>query len=150
MSEAPERGSTKGDRFRSVEFGPRAASVLLDLRARQTELGADPRSGPVFRSPDGGRLDRREISRGDHKAALRRAGLRSSLRLHDLRHTAAASWLAAGLIYVQRQLGHASITTTEKQYGHLEKSFLQDAARGVEAAIREGHFEAPAAALAGP
>ena len=72
-------------------------------------------------------------------------GLRESLRLHDLRHTAAASWLAAGLplIYVQRQLGHASITTTERQYGHLEKSFLRGAARRAEAAIWEGRFEAP-------
>jgi integrase len=42
---------------------------------------------------------------------------------------AAASWPAAGLplIYVQRQLGHASITTTQQVYGHLEESFLRGA-----------------------
>ncbi len=119
-------GGTKGDRFRGVEFGPRIERTLRDLRARQGEHGAaDPRARPVFLGADGQRLDRRKISRGEHKHALRDAGLRRSIRLHDLRHTAAASWLAAGLplIYVQRQLGHASITTTERQYGHLEKGF---------------------------
>jgi len=52
---------------------------------------------------------------------------------------------AAGLplIYVQRQLGHASIITTERQYGHLEKSFLRGAARRAEAAIWEGRLEVP-------
>lgn len=140
------RGSTKGDRFRGVEFGPRIQRTLRDLRARQSEHGAaDPARRSVFTASDGGRLDRRELSRGPHKEALGDAGLRGSLRLHDLRHTAAASWLAAGLplIYVQRQLGHASITTTERQYGHLEKSFLRGAAQRAEAAIWEGRFEAP-------
>jgi hypothetical protein len=36
---------------------------------------------------------------------------------------------------VQRQRGHASITTTERQYGHLEKSFLRGAAQRAEARI---------------
>jgi integrase len=39
------------------------------------------------------------------------------------------------LIYVKRQLGHASITTTERQYGHLEESFLRGAAHRAETAI---------------
>jgi integrase len=45
--------------------------------------------------------------------------------------------LACGLplIYVQRQLGHASIKTTERAYGHLEESYLRGAAERVEAAI---------------
>ena len=78
----------------------------------------------VFRGPRGGELSRSDVSRDLHKHALEDAALRRTLRLHDLRHTAAASWLAAGLplIYVQRQLGHASITTTQQVYGHLEES----------------------------
>ena len=65
-----------------------------------------------------------------------RSGTRACA-LHDLRHTAVASWLAAGLplIYVQRQLGHASITTTQQVYGHLEESFLRGAADRVERLI---------------
>jgi integrase len=95
------------------------------------------RAHAVFRGPRGGELSRADVSRELHKHALEDAGLGRSLRLHDLRHTAAASWLAAGLplIYVQRQLGHASITTTEQVYGHLEDSFLRGAADRVERLI---------------
>ena len=60
--------------------------------------------------------------------------------LHSLRHTAATAWLATGhpLIFVQRQLGHRSITTTEEHYGHLEASFVRDAAAQTEALIAAG------------
>jgi integrase len=39
------------------------------------------------------------------------------------------------MIYVQRQLGHADIGTTIRNYGHLEESFLRDAAARAETAI---------------
>ena len=133
-------GSTKGDRFRSVDFGPRIAGILRDLRARRMEHAADALTAPLFVDAEGQAFERRYVSGQEHKKALRRAGLRQSLRLHDLRHTAAASWLACGLplIYVQRQLGHASIKTTERAYGHLEESFLRGAAERVEAVIWDG------------
>jgi integrase len=133
-------GSTKGDRFRSVDFGPRVEGLLRDFRARRTEHDSYEPMALVFTDSHGSALERRYVSAVEHKRALRGAGLRSTLRLHDLRHTAAAAWLACGLplIYVQRQLGHASIQTTEQAYGHLEESFLRDAARRVEAAIWEG------------
>jgi integrase len=38
-------------------------------------------------------------------------------------------------MFVQRQLGHRSITTTEEHYGHLEGSFVKSAAAVTEAAI---------------
>jgi integrase len=131
---AQGHGSTKGDRFRSVDFGPRLEAVLHASRAPNAPVAA---STLVFRGPRGGELSRSDVSRDPHKRALEDAGLRRSLRLHDLRHTAAASWLAAGLplIYVQRQLGHASITTTQQVYGHLEESFLRGAADRAERLI---------------
>ncbi len=59
------RGSTKGDRFRGVEFGPRIERVVRDLQARESEDGmADTARQPVFASDDRGRLDRRDLSRG--------------------------------------------------------------------------------------
>ena len=130
-------GSTKGDRWRGVDFGPRIERILRDLWAPRAEHRPIARDERVFLGPRGGALSRSDISRDNHKDALRAAGLRTALRLHDLRHTAAASWLTTGLplIYVQRQLGHASITTTQKEYGHLEESFLRDAPAKVEAAI---------------
>jgi len=136
-------GSTKGDRYRSVDFGPRLARMLRDLKARQEEHGAAGNARAVFAgsgrwasTASAVRLDRNTVSRSWHKAALQDAGLRD-MPLHSLRHTAAATWLTTGkpLIYVQRQLGHASITTTERCYGHLEKTFLDGAAAETEAAI---------------
>ena len=54
------------------------------------------------------------------RPALRAVGLRE-MRVHDLRHTAASLWLAAGFEpwEVSRWLGHASITTTDTIYAHL-------------------------------
>ncbi len=54
------------------------------------------------------------------EAGCREAGL-SVLTFHELRHTAASTWLAAGmdLILVARQLGHADTRMVEKHYGHL-------------------------------
>jgi integrase len=126
--------------------------ILRDHYARQSELYAcDLTHLHVFVMPvrvarrDRGRwqsrtagepMDRSTISRDWHKQALEDAGLRD-MPLHSLRHTAAASWLLAGqpLIYVQRQLGHSSITITERYYGHLEQSFADAAANETERAI---------------
>jgi integrase len=51
--------------------------------------------------------------------------------------TASAAWLSTGrpLMYVQRQLGHAQITTTERLYGHLEENFARNAAADTERQI---------------
>jgi integrase len=126
-------GSTKSDRFHSVEIGQGLSRVLGDHLARRAETASGDQSGAhVFVMPvrarkseqgrwagngDGGPMDRTTVSRDWHKAALQDANLRD-MPLHALRHTAAAAWLAAGnsLMYVQRQLGHADIGTTERYY----------------------------------
>jgi integrase len=145
-------GSTKSDRFRRVEIGPRLSRTLSEQVARraQTAGGKEPKAAlfviPV-RSLKGAQgrweghgagqpMDRTTISRDWHKAALQDAGLRD-MPLHALRHTAAAAWLAGGnsLMYVQRQLGHASITTTERCYGHLERDVMAAGANATEEAI---------------
>ena len=146
---------TKGKRFRPVLIGPGLVETLRDLQARRQEHGiAD--GGWVFLCPPVKRG--RYASRTEpvapapntvhewHEAALEDAGLRD-MPLHCLRHTAAAAWLATGheLIFVQRQLGHASITTTEEHYAHLEVKFMADAAARTEAKIREAGRLVPAA-----
>jgi integrase len=146
-------GSTKSDRFRRVEIGPDLATMLADHAARRMEQTDDLGSRallfvtPVRRGKrDKGRwsskgelgvIDRGTVSRGWHKEALQEAGLRD-MPLHGLRHTASAAWLSTGrpLMYVQRQLGHAQITTTERLYGHLEEAFARNAAADTEAMIR--------------
>jgi integrase len=145
-------GSTKSDRFRAVEIGPGLAKVLRDHIARRGEMtSADSRDALLFPMPvriaksdlgrwdgrgDGEAMDRNTVSRDWHKDALQDAGLRD-MPLHALRHTAAAAWLAAGnsLMYVQRQLGHADIRTTERYYGHLERHVLAAGAVATEEAI---------------
>lgn len=145
-------GSTKGDRFRSVEIGPGLSRTLKDQLARRAEMASgDQNSAPVFVMPvrtrkadrgrwasagDPERFDRNTVSQEWHKIALQDAALRD-MPLHSLRHTAAAAWLAGGnsLMYVQRQLGHADIATTERYYGHLERHVLAAGAIATEEAI---------------
>ena len=145
-------GSTKPDRFRSVEVGPRLAHVLRDQLDQRAELGSGNGQAsfvfvmPIRRTRRGnGRwpsvdpfqpMDRTTVSRDWHKQALEDAALRD-MPLHALRHTAAAAWLAAGnsLMCVQRQLGHAGISTTEHYYGHLERHVLAAGAIATEEAI---------------
>jgi len=64
------------------------------------------------------------VSKSWHKAALKDGGLRD-IRLHDLRHTAAAYWLLRGesLAYVQVQLGYTTAQTTMR-YRHLEQRYM--------------------------
>jgi integrase len=145
-------GSTKSDRVRAVEIGPGLCSGLRDQVARRAELAAGDRAAAILfvmpirtvkRSTGGWEsagvgqpLDRNTVSRDRHKDALEDAALRD-MPLHALRHTAAAAWLAAGnsLLYVQRQLGHADISTTEHYYGHLERRVLAAGAVATEDAI---------------
>jgi len=146
-------GSTKSDRFRAVELGPGLARVLLEHIARRPALSSDDaKAAYLFVMPIRGEkrtngrwpsakayqpMDRTTVSRNWHKSALQDAALRD-MPLHALRHTAAAAWLAAGnsLMYVQRQLGHADISTTEHYYGHLERHVLAAGAIATEEAIR--------------
>jgi integrase len=136
---------TKGKRFRSVQIGPRLVGSLRDPEAeRTTAHHAD--GGWLFLCPPplrgrySGRTEpvppSRKTAHDWPEWAPQDAGLRD-MPLHALRHTAATAWLATGhpLIFVQRQLGHRSITTTEEHYGHLETSFVRAAAARTEALI---------------
>lgn len=145
-------GSTKGDRFDPVEIGPGLTKTLSEQVARRRKMeDGDRLDAPLFvmpvrtRKSDLGRwegkgagepFDRNTVSRDWHKAALQDASLRD-MPLHALRHTAAAAWLAGGnsLKYVQQQLRHADISTTERYYGHLERTVLAEGAKATEEAI---------------
>jgi integrase len=91
----------------------------------------------VFPAPSGGYDDAKRLLEHEHRPALERAGLRTSIVTHELRHTAAAAWLSLGfaLEYVRRQMGHRDIATTIRNYGHLERTLIPDAAARTEAAV---------------
>lgn len=71
------------------------------------------------------------------RRALRAAGIRRPVRLHDLRHTYASLALHRGvpLLTVSRQLGHASIAVTADVYGHLAPDATREAAAAWEAIL---------------
>lgn len=121
---------------RSVEIGPR----LGDRLERRAHASRRARRRMLFAELDGSYIDRTVIARRWHEPALRDAGIDMHLRVHDLRHTAAAAWLIAGkqsLEYVRRQLGHASIRQTQV-YAHLERRGRGQAAAHTEDAVWSG------------
>jgi integrase len=139
----PRPTKSKRQRQRSILIGPRLAATLTTLRPRS--------AGPtnwlfVSPRPSRGRYANRPATDPPHRKtvhdwherALTTAAIRD-LPLHALRHTAAAAWLSTGhcLLFVARQLGHRSITTTETHYGHLEPNLLtRDALAHTDDAIR--------------
>jgi integrase len=131
-------GTPKGDRGRVVMIAPYLIELLRDHRSRQASDGQLTRL--VFLSPQGSMLNRDNVRRRGHAAAVKAAGLAPGLRLHDLRHTAATLWLAAGesIYFVQQQLGHKDIQTTIDLYGHPDKVAHREAAARAAAWWREG------------
>ncbi len=117
------------------------APYLIDLlaahRSKQAHAGRLERL--VFTSPRGAMLNRHNVRRRGHRAAVRDAGLSPTLRLHDLRHTAATIWLASGesISFVQQQLGHKDIQTTIDLYGHPDQNAHREAAARAAAWWRE-------------
>jgi integrase len=134
-----EIGTPKGDRSRTVLLAPYLLDLLREHRANQ----ASAITKLVFRSPEGLMLNRHNVRRRGHDIALEDAGLSPLVRLHDLRHTAATLWLAAGesIYFVQQQLGHADIQTTIDQYGHPDKQAHREAAARAAQWWREGISE---------
>jgi len=87
----------------------------------------------LFAAPGGGPLHEGNWKRSvDWGHATKAIGM-PTLRVHDLRHTAASVWLAAGADakVVQRILGHASAAMTMDVYGHLVDHNLWEAAKRV-------------------
>jgi integrase len=74
----------------------------------------------AFPAPEGGPLRVSLFRSRIWRPAIRSAGL-DGLRIHDLRHTAVALWIAAGANpkEVSARAGHTSVSFTLDRYGHL-------------------------------
>jgi integrase len=74
----------------------------------------------VFTAPKGGPLRIIAFRARIWRPATRTAGL-DGLRIHDLRHTAVALWIAAGANpkEVAARAEHTSVSFTLDRYGHL-------------------------------
>ena len=74
----------------------------------------------VFPSPEGSVLRATSFRTRIWQPATKKAGL-DGLRIHELRHTAVALWIAAGAnaLEVSRRVGHTQVNFTLNRYGHL-------------------------------
>jgi integrase/recombinase XerC len=115
--------SGKGRKQRLVPFGPPAAEVLASwMHASRGENKA------LFLNYRGERLSVRTMHR-----VVRDSGVKNGLsdvHPHALRHTCATHMLAGGadLRAIQEQLGHASLSTTQR-YAHVSAQQLIDVYR---------------------
>jgi integrase len=112
-----------------LHFGPpktRAGRRTVSLpRVVTRELAAHLADGGeptdhVFTAPQGGTLRIVAFRNRIWRPATDAAGL-AGLRIHDLRHTAVALWIAAGASpkEVAVRAGHTSVSFTLDRYGHL-------------------------------
>jgi site-specific recombinase XerD len=90
----------------------------------------------VFCTSKGTPFGRRNVLR-HFKVILERAGLPTTIRIYDLRHTFVSYPLAAGTPAsdVQKIAGHASFSTTVDIYGHLMAGAQKDAAKKMNALL---------------
>ena len=114
----------KGRKQRRVPFGPPAADALKAWIARRGN-----RAGALFLNKDLNRLSVRSMYR-----IVRDSGVRNGLsgvHPHALRHSCATHMLAGGadLRAIQEQLGHASLSTTQR-YAHVSVEQLINVYRG--------------------
>jgi integrase len=118
----------KNNRARTVPLVP-------DLLPIVDRWGAGKAPGAwLFGAPQGGPLRESNWKRSVGWSAATSAAGVPGFRVHDLRHTAASVWLAAGADpkVVQRVLGHATAAMTMDLYGHMIDANLWQAARLVE------------------
>ncbi len=121
---------------RSVSLHPEMVEALRRRQAEQQEeralVGPAWReNGLVFTTALGSLIHPRNLARDFH-AAVRRAGVRS-IRLHDLRHTAATLALTGGAHpkQVQEMLGHARVAITLDVYSHVNEQMHAETAEKI-------------------
>lgn len=81
----------------------------------------------VFTAVRGGQVRHSGFHRLVWTPAVKKSKIKPPPRIHDLRHTF-ASWaieMGIGLEAIQDQLGHESILTTRKIYGHLQPAMRE-------------------------
>ena len=116
----------KGDKERTVPFGPAADRALADwLRSGRPRWVTGQSEAAVFLGPRGGRLGQRRVRERLHRLmALMAESV--DIAPHVLRHSAATHMLEGGadLRTVQELLGHATLATTQI-YTHVSVERLR-------------------------
>jgi site-specific recombinase XerD len=110
----------KGDRRRTVGIDPGAAPHIERwMDVRRTDLAPPPRV-PLFCSRKCRPMGRSMVAEMLTRSA-RRAGITKRVHPHGFRHTMAYELLMEGVpvSVIQRQLGHASLATTDTYLAHI-------------------------------
>ena len=125
---------------------PMPPTVAAALRERAVRQAADralvggewTKTDLVFTTQLGTAIHPRNDYRS-FQALTRRAGLRS-VRLHDLRHTAASLLLSQGVAarVVMEILGHSQISVTMNTYTHVDPELSRVAAEGLADLLASG------------
>lgn len=125
-------GAPKTSRSRrTVKMGAQVRAVVLPL------LDGRAAGDLVFTSALGARIQAQHFRERVWWPAVQRSGITKRPRVHDLRHTHASWLLAAGVAaqVVQHRLGHESLQTTSRVYGHLLPDAQVAAATATDAAL---------------
>ena len=125
-------GTPKSGVARTVDLTKDLSALLRQHAARITErdLKQGRKADFLFSDEDGVPYQYQRI-RDDFNRVVKRAGLPAHFTLHCTRHTYASLLLSNGesIQYVQKQLGHSSITLTVDVYGKwlpLKSSGVQE------------------------
>jgi integrase len=132
----------KSGKSRSVALGTVAGNVLREHRMRQAQeqllVGDEWRDlGLVFSTEFGDFLSPTTL-RLALRRTLTRAGL-PTIRLHDLRHSAATLMLTRGVHpkMASEMLGHSTIAITLDLYSHVTANMQRQAADAIDAALAD-------------
>jgi integrase len=139
-----EVGPPKNGKPRTITLGKTTRKMLSDHLTASTPGDVGP-DAAVFLTKEGHAVRHTLFMRkvfGPAKAPL--PADKRALRYHDLRHTCASLLAASGtpMLYVKERLGHASVTTTINQYGHMFPSVEASLADALDD-MYEGPAEGP-------
>jgi integrase len=111
--------------------------IKQKVKGERLKLGAARHQNDlVFPSEIGTLLNSPNVTR-HFKRILKKAEIRTSIRLYDLRHTTATLLLQAGINpkVVSERLGHATIVLTLDVYSHVLPNMQEEAIAQLEEMI---------------
>lgn len=118
----------KGDQRRTVGIDPGASPIIEHWVEVRRERLAPPLGIPLFCSQKCRRMSKSMVRETLMRNA-RRAGIEKRVHPHGLRHTMAYELLMEGvpIPIIQRQLGHASLQTTDTYLSHIAPKHVLEA-----------------------
>ena len=122
----------KGDRARTVGIDAGALDIIKEWVAERERRGFT-RTQPLFCTQTGKAMSGSYV-RGQIKRLGIKAGISKRVHAHGLRHTHAFELMMEGIpiSIIQRQLGHASLATTDTYLSHIAPKDVIEAISGRE------------------